>query len=65
MLHHVAPCPVVPIEYTYSQQMSPVIAFDSCSGLESLSPVLRTGVYLKKWGGWGGSVVGRDGYQSS
>ena len=25
----------------------------SCSGSESESPVLRTGVYLKKWGGAG------------
>ena len=46
--------------------MSPVIAFDSCNGLESKSPVLRTGVYLKKWVGvGGGSVIGRDGYKSS
>ena len=37
-------CPVVPIRYTCSQQMSQVIAFDIASVAQK---VLRTGVYLK------------------
>ena len=34
-----------------------------CSGSETDSPVLRTGVLLKKWGAAAaGSLVGQDGY---
>ena len=44
--------------------MSPVIAFDIAVVAQKVSPVLRTGMYLKKWGGGAaaGSVVGWDGY---
>ena len=65
-------CPAEPIRYPWSQQIESsdclyiaLWPLYSCSGSESESPVLRTGVIWKSGVVVGRSVVGRDGYKSS
>ena len=53
-------CPVVPIRYTCSQQMSPVIAFDIAVVPQKVKVQYWGPVWSEKVGG--GSLVGRDGY---
>ena len=54
---------VVPIRYTCSQQMSPVITFDIAVVVQKVKVLCcsRGPVCSEKVGG-GGSVMGRDGY---